>query len=104
MAYQVVTKSNHTFWLMTSSGNWISSHHSTDEAVAACRAWFKCSPIVRTVQAPVMKHSLLGKHVIDKNDIKQKLTNYLASCTEIFRVFWNTLLNNKNKKRMNDEL
>lgn len=50
MAYQVVNKSNHTFWLMTSNGNWISSHHSHDEAIAACRAWFKCTPIIRKSQ------------------------------------------------------
>lgn len=35
---------------MTSSGNWISSHHSRDEAVAACRVWFKCSPIIRQLK------------------------------------------------------
>ncbi len=49
MTYQVVSRPNNTFWLMTSNGNWISSHHSSDEAIAACRIWFKCSPIIKQI-------------------------------------------------------
>lgn len=93
MAYQVISKSSNTFWLMTSNGNWISSHHSRDEAVAACQVWFKCSPIVRHIQEQPMNQTF----------IKQKLTSWLLQ----FLTLANTVIKkvlNKNYKRQQYEL
>ncbi|MFC3149565.1 hypothetical protein ACFOEK_00840 [Litoribrevibacter euphylliae] len=93
MAYQVISKSNNTFWLMTSNGNWISSHHSRDEAVAACQVWFKCSPIVRHIQ----------DRPVNKMIIKQKLAALLLQ----FLTVADNLIKkarHKNNKRQPHEL
>lgn len=93
MAYQVISKSSNTFWLMTSNGNWISSHHSRDEAVAACQVWFKCSPIVRHIQERPMNQTL----------IKQKLTSWLLQFLTLANTVIKKVLNN-NYKRQQYEL
>ncbi|GLQ29794.1 hypothetical protein [Litoribrevibacter albus] len=93
MAYQVISKSNNTFWLMTSNGNWISSHHSTDEAIAACRVWFKCSPIVRLKQeGPIAQQSML----------KQRLANILIKVAEIISDIIKKTLDKNNKRELHE--
>jgi len=101
MAYQVVTKSNHTFWLMTSSGNWVSSHNSRDEAIAACQSWFKCSPVVRQRNSTTT----------DKKDFQQTVHTLILKVSDLV-IHWMKhpltqklkLSNNKNHKRLHDEL
>ena len=101
MAYQVVTKSNHTFWLMTSNGNWVSSHHSRDEAIAACQSWFKCSPVVRQIHSTTT----------DKKGFQQSVHMFILKASEIVKHWIKNYLteklrlsNNKNHKRVHHEL
>ena len=92
MVYQVINNSNNTFWLMTSTGNWISSHHSRDEAVAACQAWFKCSPVIRQKKEQAIGRAGIKRIIFEK---ASKLFMLLLETTHVFV----TLSSHKNRNR-----